>query len=424
MLSRLIEITLFLARQGMSFRGDDETSLSQNQGNFLELVELFSKYDSVIKLHLDAVKEKQGTQKRPLVSLLSNRTQNDLIKALAISVKHVIKKEIQESKIFSILLDETTDVSHTEQVSFVVRYVHNMKIKERFIQVRNVHSTSGDALENLVMTLLEENDLKIENIQGQGYDGSANMSGHYKGLQSRILRQNPKALYVHCQAHCLNLVLVESAKSNICFVSFFNLVEKLYTFMANSSKRHSAFIEMQKRKHPDQHPLELKKLSDTRWACRESALKTLVKVLPSVMQFLEEMTMQDPPDSSAGDAMILLKSINFEFFLCLEITCPVFQVTAVASDALQQKNMDLAAAYSIVDGVLKRLAYSRTEEEFEKIYKQATEKAASVGLDLPSEVPGQARRRKVPEKFKFSATSATTDHAFPTLQEYYRVKVY
>lgn len=202
-LSRLIAITLFLARQGMSFRGDDETSSSQNRGNFLELVELFSKNDSVIKLHLDAVKENQRTQKRPLVSLLSNRTQNDLIKALAISVKRVIREEIQESKIFSILLDETTDVSHTEQVSFVVRYVHNMKIKERFIQVCNVHSTSRDALENLVMALLEENDLKIEDIRGQGYDGAANMSGHYKGLQSRILKQNPKALYVHCQAHCL-----------------------------------------------------------------------------------------------------------------------------------------------------------------------------------------------------------------------------
>lgn len=109
-LSRLIAITLFLARQGMSFRGDDETSSSQNRGNFLELVELFSKYDSVIKLHLDVIKEKQGIQKRPLVSLLSNRTQNDLIKPLAISVKRVIREEIQESKIFPILLDETTGV--------------------------------------------------------------------------------------------------------------------------------------------------------------------------------------------------------------------------------------------------------------------------------------------------------------------------
>lgn len=47
-LSRLIAITLFLARQGMSFRGDDETSSSQNHGNFLGLVELFSKYDAMM----------------------------------------------------------------------------------------------------------------------------------------------------------------------------------------------------------------------------------------------------------------------------------------------------------------------------------------------------------------------------------------
>lgn len=136
------------------------------------------------------------------------------------------------------------------------------------------------------------------------------------------------------------------------------------------------------------------------------------------------MTQQDPPDSSAGDAMILLKSINFEFFLCLEITCPIFQVTAMASNALQQKDMDLGAAYKVVNGVLQELAHSRTEEKFDNMYKQATEKAASVGLDPPTEIPGQARRRKMPAKYKFTATTATFDHTFPTLQDYYRVKVY
>lgn len=423
-LSRLLATTLYLARQGLPFRGDDENPSSQNRGNFIELVEVFGKYDSVIKLHLESVKQKQGTAKRPLVSLLSNRSQNDMIRALAISVKRVIQKEIQESKIFSILMDETTDAAHTEQVSFVIRYVHNMKINERFLQVCNIHNTRGESLENLVIDLLEENNLKLENIRGQGYDGAANMSGRFNGLQSRILKRNPKALYVHCQAHCLNLVLVESAKSNLCFVSFFNLVEKLYAFVANSSKRHSAFIEMQKTMYPDQRPLELQKLSDTRWACRETALCTLRKVLPAVMEFLEQMTQQDPPDSSAGDAMILLKSINFEFFLCLEITCPIFQVTAMASNALQQKDMDLGAAYKVVNGVLQELAHSRTEEKFDNMYKQATEKAASVGLDPPTEIPGQARRRKMPAKYKFTATTATFDHTFPTLQDYYRVKVY
>jgi hypothetical protein len=47
-LSRLIDITLYLARQGLSFRGDDESSSSQNRGNFLELVEVLSKKDKNI----------------------------------------------------------------------------------------------------------------------------------------------------------------------------------------------------------------------------------------------------------------------------------------------------------------------------------------------------------------------------------------
>ena len=48
-LTRLINITLYLARQGKAFRGDDESATSSNQGNFLELVKTFSQYDSVVQ---------------------------------------------------------------------------------------------------------------------------------------------------------------------------------------------------------------------------------------------------------------------------------------------------------------------------------------------------------------------------------------
>ena len=60
------------------------------------------------------------------------------MKALATYVGRVILKEKDESKLFSILLDETTDVSHVEQVPFVVRFVHQMKIYERSLQVCDV----------------------------------------------------------------------------------------------------------------------------------------------------------------------------------------------------------------------------------------------------------------------------------------------
>ncbi|XP_068242282.1 zinc finger MYM-type protein 1-like [Palaemon carinicauda] len=261
-------------------------------------------------------------------------------------------------------------------------------------------------------------------MRGQGYDGAANMSGIYNGLQSRLQRQNSKALYIHCHAHSLNLVLVESAKSSIQFVTFFSLVEKLYTFIANSSKRHAAFMEIQKAMYPEDRPLELKKLSDIRWACRESAPRTTRKVIPALKQFLEEIVQKHPPDASAGDASILLQSINFEFLVRLEIATPVFQETAYTSNVLQQKDFDLAASYRTGDGVLQSLRGLRNDEKFQEILTNDKERAESMAIDLPSGIPGQGRRRKMPERYKYSATSTTEDQQYQSLDEYYRMRVF
>lgn len=162
---------------------------------------MFSQYNSVLKLLLDSFKDKKVGKKKRWVSLLSNRTQNDLINTLATFTRTEIGKEMEEAKIYSILVDETTDVSHCEQVSFVVRYVSEMDVKERFLQVCNVSTTTGEEMEKTVLDLLQRNDLQIENMRGQGYDGAANMSGQYKGLQTRILQHNTKSLYMSIATH-------------------------------------------------------------------------------------------------------------------------------------------------------------------------------------------------------------------------------
>lgn len=156
----MIDIALYLARQNGAFRGHTERYTSLNKGNFLELIQLLSKYESTIKMHLDQNNKIHSRQKTAHVSLLSNRTQTDIIIALATYVRGEILKEMDESKTFSILLDETTDVSHVEQASFLVRFVHQMQIKERFLQVCDVSGTTAKELEDVVTTVLEENGLK------------------------------------------------------------------------------------------------------------------------------------------------------------------------------------------------------------------------------------------------------------------------
>jgi hypothetical protein len=62
----------------------------------------------------------------------------------------------------------------------------------------------------------------------------------------QVFRQNAKRkqqqLYVHCYAHCLNLVLVDACTSSIGFgYDFFGVIQYLHTFIEGSCTRHAVF---------------------------------------------------------------------------------------------------------------------------------------------------------------------------------------
>lgn len=50
-------------------------------------------------------------------------------------------------------------------------------------------------------------------IVSQGYDDATVTSGRCSGLQQRIKKVAPQAMYVHCYTHCLNLALVDTTRN-------------------------------------------------------------------------------------------------------------------------------------------------------------------------------------------------------------------
>ena len=68
---------------------------------------------------------------------------------------------------------------------------------------------TGEALAKNVEDALDEIDLPLPQCCGQGYDGASTMSSEVKGVSGCILK-NPKALYIHCSSHCLNLVVAKT----------------------------------------------------------------------------------------------------------------------------------------------------------------------------------------------------------------------
>ena len=89
------------------------------------------------------------------------------------------------------------------------------------------------SLSDLILNRLMSYGLNVKsNLVGQGYDGASVMSGKRKDVQQRVKEFAPFAIYVHCWAHRLNLVLVDCCKSVREAADFFALLEiNAYTFL-------------------------------------------------------------------------------------------------------------------------------------------------------------------------------------------------
>ena len=248
-LIRLIDVAKTLAKCGNPFRGHDESEESHNRGDFIEMVSLLSRWDHDFADYMKDLKKN--------ATYLSNRTQNDIIHATAIVVKKQIVREIMNASFFSIMMDETRDISGKEQVSMdetrdisgkeqvsiIIRFVDsNDVIQERLLSFCATSKTDAASLLTLLKTSLTTEGLKLENVIGQCYDGASNVRGEYNGVPAKVKEISPKALYVHCYA---NLVLVTAMTRNVIARNYFGTLEALYCFVRNSNCRHHLFQALQ-----------------------------------------------------------------------------------------------------------------------------------------------------------------------------------
>ena len=88
-------------------------------------------------------------------------------------------------------------------------------ITESLLALVDTGATTGEALASLLLNTLEKDQLDVQHVVGQGYDGGSNMRDAAKGVQARVKQVNPMALFTHCFAHNLNRVLVNA----VCYTT-------------------------------------------------------------------------------------------------------------------------------------------------------------------------------------------------------------
>ncbi|CAF4636014.1 unnamed protein product [Rotaria sp. Silwood1] len=420
-LKEIIRSIIFLAKQGLPFRGHREDDESKNKGNLLRLdletiiqscsCTIFTHITSFVlgnllellefrSLENELIKKKLKTLKYTHHSI-----QNELLSLIQQHIISQIVSEIKTCKYYSVMIDETTDITRHQQVSLVIRYTDDQfNVYERFLGFERASDTTGLGLFNLLIEWLNKLGLDIKNIVGQGFDGASSMTGEYKGVASRLIQVSPTALYVHCNGHVLNLCLVDVAEAVVHIRNNFGVVKSLYNLIEASPKRHKVFEDLQK--ESGIISISLKQLSDTRWACRYESLKVISSRYLEILNTLEKL--------ETSDSYILLHVIKtFDFVFHIYMMTEIYMITQIFSKFLQRSNITLTDALAQVKITIDTLESLRNEDELERIWHESMKICMINNIDEPHE----RRKRKVPLKLGGSDINSSN----LTIKDEYRV---
>ena len=381
-LKRLIALVRVLGEHNLAFRGTNETLYSANNGNFLKCVQYLAMFDPLMNEHLRKISNKELHS-----HYLGKDIQNELIQLLGNAIKKEIIQTVNAMKYFSIVLDGTPDCSHVEQMTIIIRFVKvdSLKkefcIKEHFLSFVPLKKTTGAYMAETIIQQLEEMELPIANLRGHGYDNGANMIGKENGVQRKILNINPRALFVPCSAHTLNLVVNDAAKCCLMATSFFDIVQRVYVYFSSSTHRWVVFTR-------HQPTLTVKPLSETRWESRIDAIKPLRyergKIYDALLEIADDTSLTGSSGNTArSDAKALANSISkFKFVVSIVLWYNILFEINITSKQLQSKDLDIHSAVQQLHHTKAYLVDCRSDIGFERVLVDAAEIAKDLEIPL------------------------------------------
>lgn len=387
----IISTILFCGTNDLAIRGKNST-----KGNAEQLYAYrIEGGDSILKNHFDTAAEN--------ARYTSHRTQNDLINMSEQALREDIVKAANNAVGFSIIADETADISGTEQLSLGVRFVDTSSeqamIREEFLGFSPLKDMDAATISDCIIEHCKTFGLLLNNLLGQGYDGCSTMAGKENGVQAKIRSIYPKAAFVHCASHRLNLVVNDL--NNVAVIrNTIGTIKAIITFFRESPKRRSSVPNI---------PL----LCETRWTSKYKSIRIFSSKFEDIYCQLEEFSLHANGNTRQAAHQLYCSSKSSTFLFCLNIISQYSAILEPVTQALQAVQVDLPEVQLQVQNLLSVIKLHRGDSDnyFRDIFEKTVQIAQKVDIELI--IPRQCGRQK------HRSNPETT-----SVEEYFRQTVY
>jgi len=293
--------------------------------------------------------------------------------------------EIKKAQYYSIICDEVTDQARQHQIGTSIRWVdENFGIHEDFIELGLLSAGDTETITKMIKDCLCRMSLPIKLCRGQCYDGASVMAGAVAGVSSRIAADEPRAVYVHCLAHSLNLALQDSARNLPIYRDMMEYTKDLVNLIRLSPKRSALLCSMQgddDMGSPQRR--NLRPLCPTRWTTRHESINSILDNYTAVRDTLAEISECESSDAGTKANGLYTRMTTFLFYFSLVTGLMIFSRTEALSKALQAKSMTVAAAMLAARKTHDNIRRLREDSSWTSLWASCVHGAASLDVDPP-----------------------------------------
>ena len=165
-------------------------------------------------------------------------------------------------------------------------------------------------------------------------------------IAARLQKEEPKALYVHCVAHSLNLCLQECGQKCHAVRDALALTTEVGNLIRASHKRLAQFRHLRDSLSPGSPGL--KPLCPTRWTVRNGVIDAVLKNYSTILAELEAIGAESQGEASHKALGLLALMEKFSTYFGLKLSLLVFGATEQLSATLQYRGVNAQEATSAV----------------------------------------------------------------------------
>ena len=198
----------------------------------------------------------------------------DFERVIVSTINNRLKSDILSASWYSVVLDESTNVSNEQSLIVYVKLVVNGELKTHFLELVALNGCKAHDIFTAACDVLIKFGIVFSKVSAISTDGASVMVGERRGVATLFKEKNGAITSVHCVAQRLALASSQAVTGVSYLETFEGIVNRIYRYFSQSPNRTRHLKAMQQVMGQAEH--KFVSISATRWLSFAGAVNAVI----------------------------------------------------------------------------------------------------------------------------------------------------